>query len=72
MKSELGIGKLWPPPRRDGIALGFGLAYVFFGVAGLVRAAGADLQTAWFYPAILVGLGVAGLISLMYRRRAGP
>jgi hypothetical protein len=65
-------GKLWPPPRRDGIALGFGMAFVVFGVAGLIRAAGVPVHAAWFYPAILMGLGAAGLISLIYRRRAGP
>lgn len=65
-------GKLWPPPRPDGVALGFGMAFVFFGVAGLVRASGVQVHTAWFYPAIFIGLGVAGLVSLMYRRRAGP
>ncbi|MEY4547058.1 MAG: hypothetical protein RL685_3253 [Pseudomonadota bacterium] len=65
-------GKLWPPPRRDGVALGFGLAFVFFGIAGLARAAGAEIHATWFYPAIFIGLGVAGLVSLVYRRRADP
>ena len=68
----MSLEKLWPPPRRDGVALGFGMAYVVFGVAGLVRAAGVQLQASWFYPAILVCLGLAGLISQLYRRRAGP
>ena len=66
------LGKWWPPPRRDGVALGFGMAYVFLGVAGLVRSAGVQLSPGWFYPAILVSLGVAGLISLSFRPRAGP
>jgi hypothetical protein len=48
------------------------MAFVFFGVAGLVRAAGVQVHAMWFYPAIFIGLGVAGLISLFYRRRAGP
>lgn len=48
------------------------MAFVFFGVAGLARAGGAEIRADWFYPAILVGLGLAGLISLAYRGRAGP
>lgn len=54
------------------MALGFGMAFIVFGVAGLVRAAGIQVQASWFYPVIFIGLGVAGLISLMFRRRAGP
>lgn len=62
-------GKLWPPPRRDGVALGFGMAFIFFGVSGLLRASGVQLHGAWFYPAFFIGLGVAGLVSLLYPRR---
>jgi hypothetical protein len=57
------------PPRRDGMALGFGLAFVVFGAVGLVRALGANVPTAWLYPLILIGLGVAGLASLFSRER---
>ena len=55
------------PPRRDGMALGFGLAFIVFGIVGLLRAAGADVPSAWLYPIILIGLGVAGLVSLFGR-----
>jgi hypothetical protein len=41
-------------------------------LTGLARAAGAQIHAAWFYPAIFIGLGIAGLVSLVYRRRAGP
>jgi hypothetical protein len=54
-------------PRRDGIALGFGLAFIVFGVVGLVRALGAPVPSVWLYPIILIGLGAAGLVSLFSR-----
>jgi hypothetical protein len=55
------------PPRRDGLALGFGLAFIVFGLVGLVRAFGAPVSSAWLYPIILIGLGAAGLVSLFSR-----
>jgi hypothetical protein len=55
------------PPRRDGVALGFGSAFSVFGVLGLMRAAGLHVDTAWLYPIILIGLGVAGLASALLR-----
>jgi hypothetical protein len=61
--------RLWPPPRRDAAALGFGLAFLIFGAAGLARAAGAPLDSVWFSPLILICLGVAGLLSLLHQRR---
>jgi len=60
--------RLWPPPRRDAAALGFGIAFLILGVAALARAAGAPLYTVWFSPLILICLGVAGLLSLRRRR----
>ncbi|HTV22160.1 MAG TPA: hypothetical protein VMG12_25900 [Polyangiaceae bacterium] len=56
-------------PRRDGMALGFGVAFIIFGVLGLARAAGAAVPSAWLYPIILIGLGVAGLVSAFARER---
>ncbi len=56
-------------PRRDGTALGFGLAFVIFGLLGLLRSVGVDVQTAWLYPVILIGLGLAGLATLLLRER---
>jgi hypothetical protein len=53
------------PARRDGNALGFGLAFIVFGVLGLVRAAGYHVPNGSLYPAILIGLGVAGLVSVL-------
>lgn len=54
-------------PRRDGLALGFGLAFIVFGLVGLVRAFGAPVPSAWLYPIILIGLGAAGLVSSFSR-----
>ena len=73
MHSEFSrLGRVWPPPRRDASALGFGLAFLIFGVAGLVRAAGVPFEAHWFYPLILISLGVAGLFGLLSQRRAPP
>lgn len=56
-----------PTPRRDAMALGFGVAFIVFGVLGLLRACGADVPLTWIYPTILIGLGAAGLSSLITR-----
>jgi hypothetical protein len=56
-------------PRRDGMALGFGLAFLVFGALWLLRAVGLDVRTAWLYPVILIGLGLAGLATLIVRER---
>jgi hypothetical protein len=70
VRNELSsLARLWPPPRRDPAALGFGLGFLVFGLAGLARSAGAQFGTVWFYPLILISLGVAGLLSLLWRRR---
>jgi hypothetical protein len=55
------------PPRRDAMALGFGLAFIVFGALGLSRAIGADVPLTVIYPTILIGLGAAGLASLLMR-----
>jgi hypothetical protein len=57
------------PPRRDGMALGFGVAFIAFGVLGLLRSAGLHVDTGWLYSFILLGLGVAGLTSALLRER---
>jgi hypothetical protein len=56
-------------PRRDGAALGFGLAFLVFGSAGLIRGVGVDVHATWLYPLVLVALGAAGLISLLLHER---
>jgi hypothetical protein len=61
--------RLWPPPRRVGAALSFGVAFVVFGTAGLVRALGVHFASFWFYPLALCAIGVAGLVSVLLRQR---
>jgi hypothetical protein len=63
MKSIITLG----PKRSDATALGFGLAFIVFGVLGLLRASGADVPLTWIYPTLLIGLGAAGLASLLTR-----
>jgi len=57
------------PPRKDGMALGFGIAYVAFGLLGLLHATGNAVPSMWLYPVILVGLGAAGIVSLISNDR---
>jgi len=59
----------WGAPRKDGGALGFGVAFVVFGSAGLIRGMGADVQATWLYPLVLIALGAAGLVSLLLHER---
>ena len=57
-------------PKRspvDSTALGFGTTFVFFGLASLGNFAGVGLSSRWLLPAVLLGLGVTGLMHL--RRR---
>jgi len=63
------VARLAKPARRDGAALGFGIAFIAFGVLGLLRAAGLRVDAAWLYPLIFVGLGVAGLAGALLRER---
>ena len=56
-----------PRPRRDPMALGFGVAFVGLGLLGLLRTAGLNVPAAWLYAAVLVGLGAAGLVSTRLR-----
>jgi hypothetical protein len=60
----------WKTPRRDATALGFGLAFIVFGALGLIRSAGVRVEVAGLYSVILVGLGVAGLMSALWRKRS--
>ena len=60
--------RLWPPPRRDPAALGFGVAYLLLGIAGLVPAARAAFSANWFYPLLLITLGAAGLFGVLLPR----
>ncbi len=53
--------------RVDPGALGFGTAFVFFGIASLGNFAGVGLSARWLLPLVLLGLGLAGLVHL--RRR---
>ena len=70
MRSEAFLrARLWPPPRRDAAALGFGLAFLVFGAAGLARSVGLHVEAGWLSPLILISLGVAGLFSLLSRPR---
>lgn len=72
-RTSMTSASFWKPPRRDGMALGFGLAFIAFGVLGLLRAAGVPVDTDWLYPLILIGLGAAGLASVLRERdRPGP
>lgn len=57
------------PPRRDGAALGFGIAFVAFGVLGVLRESGVPIAASWLYPVLLIGLGVAGLLAALLRER---
>ncbi len=57
------------PPRRDPSALGFGVAFIAYGVLGLLHAGGVGVPVGWLYPSLLIGLGAAGLASLGSRGR---
>ena len=54
-------------PRRDPMALGFGVAFLGLGLLGLLRAGGVEVPAPWLYAAVLVGLGAAGLVSTRLR-----
>jgi hypothetical protein len=64
-----GAGRAWLSPRRDGTALGFGLAFLVLGVSAAARAAGLSLDARWLSPLILICLGVAGLASVLSERQ---
>jgi len=63
-----GAPRRLPPPRRDPMALGFGVAFLGLGLLGLLRGAGVDVPAAWLYAAVLVGLGAAGLVGTRLRQ----
>lgn len=56
-------------PRRDGTALGFGVAFLVFGFLGALHSAGLGLKPAWTCAIVLAGTGIAGLVSLLIRER---
>lgn len=56
-------------PRRDGTALGFGVAFIAFGLLGLTRSVGLGVSCGWLYASVLGGLGAAGLLGLIVRER---
>ena len=60
--------RLWPPPRRDPAALGFGIAYVLLGIAGMWPGAREGFAAGWFYPLVLITLGAAGLLGVLLPR----
>jgi hypothetical protein len=60
--------RLWPPPRRDPAALGFGIAYVLLGIAGLWPSAHEGFAANWFYPLFLITMGAAGLLGVLLPR----
>ena len=55
--------------RRDGTALGFGIAFIVFGLLGVLRAAGWHIPSDALYATILLGLGAAALLGVFYRER---
>jgi hypothetical protein len=63
-------GPFSKPPRRDAMALAFGIAFVIFGGFGLLRSAGVRVELEWLYPILFIGLGVAGLVSALSRGRS--
>jgi hypothetical protein len=60
--------RLWPPPRRDPAALGFGIAYVLLGIAGMWPGAREGFAASWFYPLFLITMGAAGLLGVLLPR----
>jgi hypothetical protein len=62
-------GPFSKPPRRDAMALAFGIAFVVLGAFGLLRSLGVQVELEWLYPIIFIGLGVAGLLSALSRAR---
>jgi hypothetical protein len=58
----------WPPPRRDPAALGFGIAYLLLGIAGMWPGAREGFAASWFYPLFLITMGAAGLLGVLLPR----
>jgi hypothetical protein len=56
-------------PRRDPGALGFGVAFVALGAAGLLRSTGVAIEASTLSQVALILLGAAGLLSLVTSRR---
>ena len=62
------LGK-WQSPRHDPRALGFGIAFVLLGVAGLLRNSGLDIDAGVLSQIALITLGLAGLFTLVAAKR---
>jgi hypothetical protein len=65
------LGKL-RATRHDPPALGFGIAFVLLGSAGLLRTAGVDIDARALSQLALIVLGLAGLVALLLPRRRRP
>lgn len=65
------LGK-WRSPRHDPRALGFGIAFVLLGAAGLLRDTGLDIDARALSQLALITLGLAGLFSLVAAKRRRP
>lgn len=57
------------PARRDPHALGFGVAFLLLGGAGVLRDSGLDLDASTLSQLALIALGVGGLVSAFVGRR---
>lgn len=57
--------------RKDPTALAFGVGFVFVGGAGLLQSAGLEVGNSGIFPAVLLGLGAAGLWSVFRRASSG-
>lgn len=64
---DVTTGARFAPPRRDGAALGFGVAFLALAALALLKSGGLHVPTAWLYAAVLIGLGLAGLVSARWR-----
>lgn len=54
--------------RQDPTAVAFGVGFVVVGLVGLARSAGLEFGNGGIYPVVLLGLGAAGLWSVLKRR----
>lgn len=55
--------------HNHGASVGFGVTFVALGATQLLRAAGLEVPLDLTYPAVLMGLGAAGIWSILARRR---
>lgn len=57
------------PARRDPHALGFGVAFLLLGAAGVLRNSGLDLDAGVLSQLALIALGIGGLVGAFVGRR---